>query len=171
MKPHPRIRKAMKWGGAAVTSLVVVVWIGSAWLCAWWIPRVQTSVGIANGCVVASDYADWAGVLLGPRGMSIAAARGPFCWGLKYETDLTSTNLIIPLWPACLMVGLATCAAWHLDTLARRRERVGRCPKCNYDRAGPTAGAVCPECGAGGVPSLGNHRTRVDRVSSSQSRR
>ena len=34
MKSHPRIRKAIKWGGAAVTVLLVVVWIGSAWCCA-----------------------------------------------------------------------------------------------------------------------------------------
>src|SRR5438045_122692 len=31
MKPHPRIRKAIKWGGAAVTVFFVVVWIGSGW--------------------------------------------------------------------------------------------------------------------------------------------
>jgi hypothetical protein len=27
MTPHPRIRKTIKWGGAAVTVLLVVVWI------------------------------------------------------------------------------------------------------------------------------------------------
>src|SRR5258708_976615 len=31
MKPHPRIRKTVKWGGAAVTVLLVVLWIGSGW--------------------------------------------------------------------------------------------------------------------------------------------
>jgi len=30
MKPHPRIRKTIKWGGAAVTVLLVVAWVGSA---------------------------------------------------------------------------------------------------------------------------------------------
>ncbi len=37
MKPHPpphRIRKTIKWGGAVVTVLLVVVWIGSGW---WWV--------------------------------------------------------------------------------------------------------------------------------------
>jgi hypothetical protein len=32
MKPHPRIRKTIKWGGAAVTLLLVVVWVGSGWI-------------------------------------------------------------------------------------------------------------------------------------------
>jgi len=36
----------------------------------------------------------------------------------------------------------------RLDMLARRRARIGCCPKCNYDRAGLAPGSVCPECGA-----------------------
>lgn len=32
MKPHPRIRKTIKYGGAALTLLLVVVWIGSGWV-------------------------------------------------------------------------------------------------------------------------------------------
>ena len=30
MKPHPKLRKTITWGGAAVTVLLVVVWIGSS---------------------------------------------------------------------------------------------------------------------------------------------
>ena len=36
MKPHPRIRKTIKWGGAAATVLLVVVWIGSGWVVLGW---------------------------------------------------------------------------------------------------------------------------------------
>ena len=31
MKPHPRIRKTIKWGGAAVPTLTGAVWIGGGW--------------------------------------------------------------------------------------------------------------------------------------------
>jgi hypothetical protein len=56
--------------------------------------------------------------------------------------------LHVPLWiPASAAIG-ATALAWRLDTLARRRARVGLCPKCSYNRAGLAVGAVCPECGA-----------------------
>ena len=30
MKPHPRIRKTLKWGGALGTALLVAVWGGGA---------------------------------------------------------------------------------------------------------------------------------------------
>ena len=29
MKPHPRVRKTIKWGGAVVTVLLLLVWFGS----------------------------------------------------------------------------------------------------------------------------------------------
>jgi rubrerythrin len=54
---------------------------------------------------------------------------------------------MVPFWPAWVTTAICTAFTWRLDTLARRRERLGRCPKCNYDRAGIAAGAVCPECG------------------------
>ena len=36
MKPHARIRKTVKWGGAAMTVLLVVVWIGSGFMVVEW---------------------------------------------------------------------------------------------------------------------------------------
>ena len=52
------------------------------------------------------------------------------------------------LWPIALCALGVTAFARYLDTLARRRARIGFCPKCNYDRTGLAAGAVCPECGS-----------------------
>jgi hypothetical protein len=53
----------------------------------------------------------------------------------------------ISLWIP-LAASLATCGtAWRLDTLARRRAKLGACPKCSYSRAGLAPSAVCPECG------------------------
>src|SRR4051812_37657088 len=39
MKPHPRIRKTIKWGGAVLTVLLVALWIGSGWW-SWYSPRL-----------------------------------------------------------------------------------------------------------------------------------
>ena len=44
-------------------------------------------------------------------------------------------------------------AARRLDALATRRARLNLCPKCNYDRTGLAATAVCPECAAPGLPA------------------
>ena len=108
MKPHPRIRKTIKWGGAAVTLLLVVVWIDS----------------IREFMLTGGE----------PR------HRGLWRW------DHFGIACGLPV----LLAGLTTfttLAAWRFDILARRRERVGICPKCGYDRAGIAKDAMCPECG------------------------
>ncbi|HMN39846.1 MAG TPA: hypothetical protein PKE29_03310 [Phycisphaerales bacterium] len=53
----------------------------------------------------------------------------------------------MPLWAPMLIAVAFSAAAWRFDILARRRERLNLCPKCNYDRVGLSPGAVCPECG------------------------
>ncbi len=156
MKPHPRIRKTIKWGGAVVTVLLVVAWVGSGWFfvsCTFGRPITETSgrlrsVHIVNGVVRSSSFTGMAGVFL-PHGLDAGLARGSFRWDADYFDSYTSASVVIPLWPAVVMLSLATGTAWRLDTLARRRERLNHCPKCNYDRTGLAPGAVCPECGAG----------------------
>ncbi len=60
------------------------------------------------------------------------------------------TTIRVPYW--CVAVPFAALA---LASERRRRvwlaqDRLGKCAKCGYDRAGLAASAVCPECG--GVP-------------------
>jgi len=31
MKPHPRVRRTIKWGGAVITALLIALWIASRW--------------------------------------------------------------------------------------------------------------------------------------------
>jgi hypothetical protein len=49
MKPHPRIRKTVKWGGAAVSVVLMVVWVGSRWFFADVSTARGTGVGVAAG--------------------------------------------------------------------------------------------------------------------------
>ncbi len=151
MKPHPRIRKTIKWGGAVVTALLVVVWIGSGW---WRVDWVATgwSCGFSEGAFYMAGHRaypfDW-------EGMTIAARiRGPG-WMLMPSSNLVRDNVdpqpyrnfILPLWIPALLTLASTARAWYWDTLARRRAKLNLCPKCNYDRTGLAAGVVCPECG------------------------
>ncbi len=63
---------------------------------------------------------------------------------------------IVPLWPGFALNTLFYAAiAWGLWQVPlairrRRRRRLNRCVKCNYDRTGlgGAADAKCPECGA-----------------------
>ncbi len=159
MKPHPRIRKTIKWGGAAVTVLLVVAWIGSGLYGVDWNGAADLgrgeyrSIELFRGRVYwGYDYAPGQ-----PHHPGIGWCTNPqsapfvFNWWFFWNPP-PFTALAVPLWPLCGFSLLATWGAWRLDTLARRRARVGFCPKCGYDRTGlvgvgGAAGAVCPECG------------------------
>ncbi len=155
MKPHPRIRKTIKWGGAAVTVLLVVVWVGSGWWEGGYSgSRVQRliigrgQIGLILTSVPLPPHHGWGCQRVTDREGDV------FSWWWASESDPDYTMVRLPIWLAILAIGGASTVAWRLDTLARRRERVGFCPKCGYDRTGlvgvgGAAGAVCPECGAG----------------------
>jgi hypothetical protein len=145
MKPHPRIRKTIKWGGAAVTLLLVVVWIGSG----WW--AIDKNTRFMTFSVVGGE-----GVFLWypfdyqlPKEWQVRYRKpGPSWNGAgTWDTKSDSWVIAIPLWIPALGSLAIGMIAWRLDTLARRRARLNLCPKCNYDRAGIAADAVCPECG------------------------
>ena len=153
----------MKWGGVVVTMLLVVVWIGSGWYAigadSGWNDEVEVTAGSCQ-IFIATDHGlaainprnSWFGTT-GPPGKGKLWS-GKLGWelsGLRSSgppfRNVMRTAIYIPLWFLAASSLLGTVVAWRLDALARRRERVGRCPKCHYDRAGLAAGAVCPECG------------------------
>jgi hypothetical protein len=146
MKPHPRIRKTIKWGGAAVTVLLVVVWIGSAvypTLCA--LPSgVQWGAGA--GCIVAGRDS-FANGMYPAAGWYFSKPQWELWWLPSWSGSGAYWDFVIPLWPFVFIAALSTAVGWRLDTLARRA-RLNRCRKCDYDRAGLAADAKCPECGA-----------------------
>ncbi|HMN42893.1 MAG TPA: hypothetical protein PKE29_18785 [Phycisphaerales bacterium] len=155
MKPRPRIRKTIKWGGAAVTVLLVVVWVGSGWWYATGVSSKGWIVSIGLGRVALVDGRTIAGSSAAPRlGWSLdSIGHFEMQWlptGSLVARPPAMAFVSMPLWAGVLCLGAAAAWAWRLDTLARRRAggRLNLCPKCNYDRAGIGAGAVCPECGA-----------------------
>jgi hypothetical protein len=178
MKPHPRIRKTIKWGGAAVTVLLVVVWIGSGWYAWYWQRKDGTAIGVAHGLfwVTISDFKyDWTR-MGAPRHRFGPLSTFVPDFGLEIYVDpgvgprfydntasasggngpLTTSSRGYFIWPLAAFSLMATGLAWGLDSVARRRARVGRCPKCNYDRAGIPGNAKCPECGTGGKDQMAN---------------
>lgn len=126
MTLYPRIRKTIKWGAAAVTALLALVWIaGEFWSFGWG--------GPPGRAVYFSG-----GLLLWGKAYVFADGRG---WGID-------SPLPLPLWLPMVATLLPTAFVWWLDALARRRVRVNLCPSCDYDRTGLADGAKCPECGA-----------------------
>ncbi|HVU62894.1 MAG TPA: hypothetical protein VHC70_02865 [Phycisphaerales bacterium] len=154
MKPHPKLRKTIKWGGAVVTLLLVVVWAGSGFL--------QADKHIGAGVVVALGGGEVSVMRMSEdqRDVWVYAAEGltgwmPYRmhWGLYYTSKEPPRDwsVTLPMWPFAFACLFATVTAWRLDGIARRRARLNLCPKCGYDRAGIAADAKCPECGTKGA--------------------
>ncbi len=153
MRPHPRLRKTIKWTGAAVTLLLLVVW---AWSLVWWYWTDARGVMIVvrHGLIAVSVHqpseADEELEML-----VIGSLDSRSLWMPDGGRGPTDWFFLVPLWCPLLVSFVSTTLAWRLDTLARRRARLNNCPKCNYDRAGIGKDAVCPECGARGTAAPG----------------
>ena len=148
VKAHPWIRKTVKWGGAAATVLLVVVWIGSAWWAVTWESREFKEFRICAGRISLADYRSLRVRSTG-QGWEASPIRYRFLWTSEMRSLQGAWEVVVPLWMLTLPSLIVTVAAGRLDTLARRRARLNLCPTrgCNYDRTGLAAGAVCPECG------------------------
>jgi hypothetical protein len=172
MKPHPRIRKTIKWCGAAVTVLLVVVWIASGWFGVGGDSGRCSVVVVGNGsCHI--DYlarSDRPALSMGSHwGYGRVDSSRAWRWGWSHSTVsyivppqlmpaksgvlVPLHQLDLPLWMFAAVSAATGLAAWRLDTLARRRAKLNLCPKCNYDRTGLRDDAdgtrgKCPECGA-----------------------
>ncbi len=145
MKPHPRIRKTVKWGGAVVSVLLVVVWIGSGWKYVGWASERGAMVGIGDGYLALGRLGTTYDA--GPPGWRTGPNTDPFGWWFRWVNGAPDWAVGVPLWVLLIPMFIAALIAWRLDTLAHRRARLNLCPKCNYDRTGLAPGAICPECG------------------------
>lgn len=159
MRRHPRIRKTMKWGGAAVSLVLLATFISSAW---WTVARRAPDGswdGVSMWHLSAGQVGHSHFLLSGERPPAqpewrIYATQWPFRWGFDLSRFHSrpvwaSSAIAVPLWlPAAIVMG-ATAVAWRLDSQARHRARAGICLRCGYDRSGLAADAACPECGVG----------------------
>ncbi len=198
MKPHPRIRKTIKWGGAVVTVLLATCLIctfatsvsaPNTFVVAGWNPQSKSGHIFSQMLVLHRGRVVWARAnfelpTVGdkadilrrtPRDDSAIAAcdlrlagwaelfvRYVTLWGETLDKqrnddaafrrfDGVGWVLAVPAWATratisvfLLIALLGACRAW-------KSPKVGFCAKCNYDRTGLAAGAVCPECGAGAI--------------------
>jgi len=161
MKPHPRIRKTVKWGGAVVSVVLLVVWVVSGWYTVYcgtthgW--DVYFNAGMCDSVYYPNYRSGRSSWYIDRRERAFSRDPAPFTLVWTFPSVSSeqwsvggdpATCVRIPLWTPVALSGLATTMAWRLDTLARRRARVGLCRTCSYDRTGLAPGAVCPECGA-----------------------
>jgi hypothetical protein len=139
MKPHPRIRKTVKWGGAAVAVLFLLFWIATSWRWACMTSPWGDELRVDRGYIVYDTTAthQWSFALM-PQWDGDGSDKVRVSVRGRKEH-------VAPYLLAALVVSLV---AWYMESFAGRRARVGTCVECGYDRAGLAAGAVCPECGS-----------------------
>jgi hypothetical protein len=149
VKPRPRIRKVVKWGGLVGAGAFAAAWAASAaGLYVVWTGAHDIVDLISGGVVV--EHHPWSGPSFPPGERVLAAHWRPRLgvpWMRPWFLDGRSWELFVPFWIPALACAVPSAWAWRLDAAARRRERAGRCAGCGYDLAGLAAGLVCPECG------------------------
>src|SRR5207244_1377755 len=131
MKPHPGIRKTVKWGGAAVTVLLVVVWIGSGWWVAGWSTNDAHCFQVSAGRFIASYFPSNKAMRGWTPACGIFPLPSAFEWSPAFNSHHGGWGLLVPLWIPTLSTSAASVLAWRLDTLARRRARLNLCPQCH----------------------------------------
>lgn len=146
MRPHPRIRKVVKWGGIVVTTLIAAAWCATFTRGVMYYRQPIGCAAMGGGGIVLVYYMSATNSDLEP-GLSAwthMGASGGWFDG-QWNTELIGVRfpLLVPL----VLVALPTALAWRLDTLARRRAKVNACPACGYDRSGLARSSPCPECG------------------------
>jgi hypothetical protein len=138
-----------------VSVILLVAWLGSGWLHIGWGDRSGIGVALHRGALGLSSQSRWSPDAEG-LGLAVYRIDRPLVWRPDWNQLPTGWYCVCPLWPAVGLSILVTALAWRLDTLSRRRARVGFCLKCHYSRVGLAPGAVCPECGA--AEEQGVHR-------------
>jgi hypothetical protein len=150
-----------KWYGPIVAvGLAIAWWVGGT---TWFIHvgpgdwRVTAAGGVVAiayepGSIAQAEQITGVPV---PKGLRSIPAAGPRMWWFFFAWEPNRKTLAVPLWfPIAITLGLSALA-WRIDLAARRRARIGCCPKCSYNRTGLPAASPCPECGAsGGVASM-----------------
>ena len=144
-----------------VTLLLVVVWVGSArWRAGWSSRNLLLWVAVEGGRVIATqpcllvDDSYTPGDDIARSSVYLKRNSYGFRWWLHWQKHSGVLEVAIPMWVLAAIVLVPTTAAWRLDSRPCRRARIGLCLKCNYNRHGIPAQAVCPECGAAPVAAL-----------------
>jgi hypothetical protein len=140
-----RLRSTIKWGGAALTVLLLIVWVGSIRYSAWVSIQPIGQVSVIPGCLFVVYTRDWTIVSRTIEGrVSPRRPETPHFWWFHFLTGGQAIKAItIPIWVLLVAVTLPTLYIWFRN----RKHPSGTCPECGYSRTGLPADRACPECG------------------------
>ncbi len=143
MAQQRRVRRVLKWLGAAVCLLILTAGLLSAFL-ELQVESARVQVVLLAGNVTVVVFPSWVTPSQSFEFKASPMTEGSngfvFLWPQRAQSRLEET--IIPLWFLLAFAGIATGILWRCD-----RFPPGHCPRCGYDLTGNVTGR-CPECGA-----------------------
>lgn len=145
MKPHPGVRRAIKWTGAPASVLLLAAWIGSGWHAVSWTGSGGARWELSEGRLTFNHLQipmpeTYRGVRFG------RTRRFTLQWDLWVRNPRYMWKIAVPLWLFPPPIFAPTILAWRTDIIDRRRRRAGVCRGCGYERTGLPPHAPCPEC-------------------------
>ncbi|HEX2839473.1 MAG TPA: hypothetical protein VHN77_15255 [Phycisphaerales bacterium] len=147
MRPHPRIRKAVKWGGLVLAVLLATAWTATLWKDVYRYDRHGSKVLLTKGCVQVTVRHDVTTPLPRSNWNTLPPQR-PLAWLPAWNSKTTHDLWLVPLWFPFLLVAVPTALVWRSDIITARRVKMYACPTCSYPRAGLAPSSPCPECGS-----------------------
>ena len=151
MRRPSRIRRWLKWVGATVCVLLLMMWVFSIWGC------VSATFPAGNAMWRISLCNQFLG--FGWRNSILPGQSGWFFYWVREATftlrlprlftfpsgsrGQIAKEFFLPLWIPFLFVTTPTAFFFWRD---RRQIPQGHCQKCGYNLTGNTSG-ICPECG------------------------
>lgn len=148
----PILRKSAKWGGLTAAVLLLALWIATVWWGAVrmkqdWVLLIGTGrfelAYLPTGAPPPPQADRW--MWFGPG--CKRPSMGRFSWWFDFKYSPNYWSLYIPIWSCAALAALVAAVGWRLDAIARRRVRIGACPRCAYDLRASPVGSPCPECG------------------------
>jgi hypothetical protein len=153
------LRSTIKWGGAAVTVLLLIVWVGRPGTCG--ITGKFTMIEVGRRGQLHFLYGDIPSMT---QRIGFGYSRcipwdklEPVFDVKRYPYSSSEvTEVSVPLWFLALLTATPSFLIWRRD----RKPRLGVCPKCGYSRTGLPGDRACPECGAA-VPGVTPQASRL----------
>ena len=148
-----RMRSTIKWGGAVVTVLLLIVWVGSGWFKVGFSVLPVVAAGIHRGeiRVVHEQPCSWWSARFHEFGVGLNDSGERFGWWFEYKRIPFPTSppsyshrVAVPIWFLILLAAAPRFLIWRSD----RKRDPNACRKCGYSRTGLPADRACPECGA-----------------------
>lgn len=142
-----QIRSSLKWGGAILAAIFLGLLVHSWWATIGWTLPNGAAFGVEGGSLAIAAGTLPQKLAPPPPGWIYIQNDAAFRWWIDWGSFGARWYFGVPLWMPILICAIAAARAWRKEVLERRRNSVGLCRGCGYDRRGIADGAKCPECG------------------------